>query len=380
MIADQVPRVVHVVVAGEMGGAERMVLDLARSGAAGGARHAIALVTCCRNVDEIFAGSGVRLHRRSVGREGAGAYLWRSLGPSDVAWLADVISKERASIAHLHTFGSHVVGTRAALRTGAAVVRTEHSSRVYTTASCWPFSRWSLVRSQAVVAVSEYIRRVVVAKAPFVAARMRVVFNGVDTSRFTPFAKLRCDHRPFSFVMVARLEPRKGIDLALEAVARLASVTLDIVGDGSERARLERRAAHLGVNRRVHFHGFLPDPLPVMQRADAALTSSLDEGLGLGLLECMSAGLPVAAVPIGGIPEIVLDGVTGWMSAGRSAGALADAMSRAMASRERARTVGAQARIYVERRHSLAAMTASYGRLYRELRTSRELAKARPPV
>jgi len=372
-----VPGVVHVVVAGEMGGAERMVLDLARSHAESGARHAVALIASCRKVEEMYEQSGVRLYSHGPCRENPGAYLWRSLGPSDVAWVASILLRERASVAHLHTFGSQVVGTRAALRTGAAVLRTEHSSRVYTTPSCWPFSRWSLVRSDAVVAISDYIRSVVLHKAPQVAARLEVVGNGVDSSRFAHAPKPRPDGRPFAFVTVARLEPRKGVDLALDAIARLPHATLDIVGDGSERARLERHAADLGVGARVRFHGFLTDPLPAMQRADAALASSTDEGLGLGLLECMSAGLPVVAVPIGGIPEIVLDGVTGWLSTDRSIDALARAMSLAMTSRARAREIGEGARLFVERRHSLGSMAASYGRLYQKLHAARAAARHR---
>ena len=130
------PRIVHVVVAGEMGGAERVALDLARHAGDTGATASIALVTSSDEVAAAFAKSGVRIHPGGRTRETPISYLWNAFGPSHVSWLAEVLRGERATVAHLHTFASQVVGTRAALRAGAAVLRTEHSSRVYTTSSC----------------------------------------------------------------------------------------------------------------------------------------------------------------------------------------------------------------------------------------------------
>jgi glycosyltransferase involved in cell wall biosynthesis len=365
------PRIVHVVVAGEMGGAERMALDLARHAKGAGAEASVALVTSSDQVAEIFAKSGVRVHRGPPARENPVSYLWSALGPSHVSWLASVMKSERATVAHLHTFASQVMGTRAAQRAGAAVLRTEHSSRVYTTPSCWPFSRWSLARTHAIVAISDYIRRTISTKAPEVQARLRVVGNGVDTSRFVPASRSRTLDRPFSFALVARLEPRKGIDLALASLAQVPGATLDIVGDGPERARLERLTSSLSLGARVRFHGFLDDPRPVMHAADAALSSSTDEGLGLGLLECMATGLPVIAVPAGGIPEIVLEGATGWLSSERTATALAASMRAAMSDVGRARDVGASARRFVERCHSVRSMVDAYGEIYAALHRAR---------
>jgi glycosyltransferase involved in cell wall biosynthesis len=281
------------------------------------------------------------------------------------------MARERTTVAHLHTFASHVVGTRAALRAGAAVLRTEHSSRVYTTPTCWPFSRWSLERTDAVVAISNYLRRTIELKAPFAVRRLHVIGNGVDTSRFSPLPREDDGERPFQFVLVARLEPRKGVDLALEALAQVPGARLDVVGDGGERGKLMRRASALHLDSRVRFHGFLDDPRPRMGTADAAIASSADEGLGLGLLECMALGVPVVGVPVGGIPEVVQDGVNGWLAGERTAAALARAMRISMASVSRARAKGARARAWVEQKFSLQAMAAGYGRIYEKLHASR---------
>ena len=141
------PKVVHVVVAGEVGGAERMLVDLASHPELSGADHVVALMTPNPRLSRLLLSAGLSVRDRGAVRENAAAFLWRSLGPSDAAWLHDVLRMERANVVHLHTFGSQVVGTRAALRAGARVLRTEHSSRVYTDMTCWPFSRWSTSQS-----------------------------------------------------------------------------------------------------------------------------------------------------------------------------------------------------------------------------------------
>ncbi len=358
-------RVLHVVAAGEIGGAERMLLDLL--GAEGPRPRSVALFTPNERLRELFERAGVDVDDRGPVREGPLPYLRSSLGRSDVRWLADVIARRGARIVHLHTFASQVLGTRAARAAGARIVRTEHSTRVYDDPSCWPFSRWSLRRSDAVVCISEHVRTVALARARFLPpSRVRVIHNGVDVDRFGAVP-----HRPSTervrFVAVGRLDPRKGLDLALEALAMVPRAELEIVGDGEMRSSLEQTARRLGLDDRVRFAGWAADPRPAIERADAALSSAREEGLGIALLEAMAMARPVVAVPVGGIVEIVRDGETGWLARSRTADALARAMQAAIdAPEERARR-GLRAREDVVERFSVAAMRRGYERVYAEL-------------
>src|SRR5438477_7808357 len=147
-------RVVHVVVAGDIGGAERLLVDLATRPETTRAEHAVALMTPNRALARLFADAGLRVHDRGEVHENPLAYLWRSLGPADVAWVEGILRKERASVAHLHTFASHVVGTRAARRAGVPLLRTEHHVDYFDDPSCSPFTRWSIRRVDVVVAIS----------------------------------------------------------------------------------------------------------------------------------------------------------------------------------------------------------------------------------
>ena len=362
-------RVVHVVVAGEIGGAERMLVDLASRADTSGAEHAVALMTPTSSLGALFRRAGLRVHDRGPVRENAAAFLWRSLGPADVAWLARVLRDERADIAQLHTFASQVVGTRAAERTGARILRTEHSTRVYDDPSCWPFSRWSLRRADAAVAISRHVLAVAVAKAPWCAAKIRVVRNGVDVVRFAPRPRAADASAPFRFVLVGRLEPRKGVDVALDAFAEMKgphaiASRLDIVGDGAERGSLEKRAKDHGIEDRVRFLGYMDDPRDVIAAADAMLCSSRQEGLGIALLEAMAMGVPVVAVPVGGVPEIVGDNETGLLATDGSASALAARMRDACSSRDRTRALGDAARAFVVSSCSIDAMCAGYAAVY----------------
>jgi len=359
------PKVVHVVVAGEVGGAERMLVDLASHPELSGADHVVALMTPNARLARLLRSAGLAVRDRGPVRESTAAFLWRSLGPSDAAWLERVLLAERADIVHLHTFGSQVVGTRAALRAGARVLRTEHSSRVYSDASCWPFSRWSLARAHGVVAISQHIRRVVLARDPEVSGRLALVSNGVDTAQFAPRP---ADARaPFTFVVVGRLERRKGVDIAIEAVARVPGARLEVVGDGEERLTLERQVAALGVAGRVRFHGHLDDTRDVLAGAHMALCSSREEGLGIALLEAMAMERPVVALPVGGVPEFVLDGRTGWLARARTSDALAARMRDAMADEAQRPMLGRAARAKVIEAYSMRAMCEGYGALYTAL-------------
>jgi glycosyltransferase involved in cell wall biosynthesis len=361
-------RVVHVVVAGDIGGAERLLVDLASRPKESGAEHVVALLTPNRKLAAMFEKNGLSIRDRGPVRENPIAYLWRSLGPTDVAWLAGVLKDERASVAHLHTFGSHVLGTRAALRAGVPIIRTEHHVQYFLDASTRSFTRWSLARVDRSVAISQYVADWVTRAVPGIAPRLRVVLNGVDAGYFSPRPRSAdAAGRPFTFAVVCRLEPWKGVDLVIEAASRSKGFAVDIVGDGSERARLEQIARDVGVADRVRFLGYLADPRAAVADADAVVNASREEPLGLSVLEALAMERPVVGFAGGGLPEIVQHGETGWLVPERSAGALAIALAEAASDRERARRFGVAGRRFIEERCRIETMCGGYRAVYEEL-------------
>jgi glycosyltransferase involved in cell wall biosynthesis len=360
--------VVHVVAAGEIGGAERMLVDLARprtTPGSGERAHVVALFTPNEALRQLFARAGLDVEDRGPVREGPLPYLASSLGPFDVGWLTRVLRRRQAAIVHLHTFASQVLGTRAARRVGARIVRTEHSTRAYDDPTCRPFTRWSLPRADVVVCISEHIRQVV--ERANRGVRVTTIHNGVDTAHFAPRPGHLERQGRVRFCALGRLEPRKGLDLALEALRTVPEAELALVGDGEIRPDLERHARRLGLGERVRFAGHAVDVRDAIAEADVALSSSREEGLGIALLEAMSMARPVVAVPVGGIPEIVLAGQTGWLAEQRSAPALARAMRQACSDAAERRRRGEAARERVVERFSIEAMRHAYERVYASL-------------
>jgi glycosyltransferase involved in cell wall biosynthesis len=275
------------------------------------------------------------------------------------------LQEEDASLIHAHTFGSHILAVRAALRFNRPIVRTEHGVRHYRDPSCALFRHWALRHTDRIAAVSDYVGRTVAAIAPHAREKILVIPNGIDLTYFD-----RTPQPPdglFTFSMVSRLEPIKQIDVAIEAVARTSDVRLTIAGEGSERKTLERLVQVRGIASRVRFLGYLRDPRPALAACDAVINCSRVEGLPLSVVEAAAMQRPAVAFDCGGIPEIVQDRHTGWLVREHTVDALAGALAQASASRPRAVEFGVNARAWVEGKFEIDTMCKSYGAVYREL-------------
>jgi D-inositol-3-phosphate glycosyltransferase len=197
-------------------------------------------------------------------------------------------------------------------------------------------------RVDAAVSCSRFNARTVAARYGF---EPTVVFNGIDTSLFRPTAPdpniVRTDGTPL-LLWVGRLQPWKGVDIALRALQEIPRAHLMIVGDGETRADLERLAQELGLAERVRFLGALPrERLPsIYAAADLLLaTSFASETFGIGLVEAQACGLPVVASRFGGFPEVIDEGHTGLLVPPRDPTALAAAVRTLLNDPERRRAM-----------------------------------------
>jgi glycosyltransferase involved in cell wall biosynthesis len=134
----------------------------------------------------------------------------------------------------------------------------------------------------------------------------------------------------FALGTAGRLTAQKALGDTLEALARVPKVELLVLGDGPERAALERRAAEFGVADRVRFlgAGTRDDVIALFRAVDAALLTSAWENLPHTLLEALAAGTPVIATAVGGIPEVVRDGENGLLVPPGNVAAVASAIER----------------------------------------------------
>ena len=203
--------------------------------------------------------------------------------------------------------------------------------------------RWALRRAAHVVACARALARTVRALAPDIAPRLSVVPNGVDPERFE-HAPGFAHPRPY-VLAVARLSREKGVDVLLEAVARVdVGVDLLVAGDGPERAALEHQRAARGLQGRVHFLGAVePEVVAALHRGALLLACpSRWEGLPLVCLEAMAAGRAVVATGVDGTPDAVEDGGTGLLVPPDDPQALADALAALLRDPDRRQRFGAR--------------------------------------
>jgi glycosyltransferase involved in cell wall biosynthesis len=167
----------------------------------------------------------------------------------------------------------------------------------------------------------------------------------VATDLFSPGGVRQRD----SLLFVGRLTRDKGLDLLLRAVGLLPeAISLDVVGDGSERETLERLAGEIGVAHRVRWHGALPQHALVdrYRSAAALVVPSSDESLGLAAVEAALCETPVIAFESGGLPEVVQHDRTGLLVRVRSAEALATAVEQLFARDDRGMALGQAGRLH----------------------------------
>jgi glycosyltransferase involved in cell wall biosynthesis len=367
-------------------GSDRVrIVEILSSGANGGAQeHLYSLLTRLdasryeASVVALSPGSAVRKLQR------AGIPLLLIDEPDDAiavqiltAHLADL----QPEVVHNHMFRAEMLGTRAAIAVEAAghprpfVVSTVHSSRVRSVedrrelAALTPEMDRLIAVSQAIVQKLHDEDRTTVP--------VSLIYNGVDLQRYDH--QEPCCTLPEEYGMeagsklvgvVARLEPEKGHPTILEAwptvLRSVPDAYLLIVGEGSRREALEAQARELRIAHRVVFTGRRDDVPAVTAALDVAVLPSYREAQGLTILEAMALSRPVVASDVGGIPEMIEDGVTGLLVAPRDALGLARAIVRLLTDHPYADTIGRAGHDLVHERFCIELMVSEVEEIYDE--------------
>jgi len=222
----------------------------------------------------------------------------------------------------------------------------------------------------AVVTVSEANLRHIVKAFGVPAARIHVIPCGVDTERFQPDGRRA---GPPLIVCVARLVPFKRVGLLLEACAILrtrgVAFQCAIVGDGPCRDELETARGRLGLEQTVDLVGAAEQAkvLAWWRRATVAVLASDSEGMPVSLMEAAACGVPAVATAVGGIAELIEDGVTGFVTTPGDAGRLAGALEQLLLYPDLVARFGAAARRRVVERFSLTRQVDRLLALWRRL-------------
>jgi glycosyltransferase involved in cell wall biosynthesis len=233
-------------------------------------------------------------------------------------------------------------------------------------------NRWS----SGVITVSEALRQTYLDAGGLRPGKVQVVHNGIELARFRrDRAETRARlEREFDIpsgapilVTVSVLRPAKGIEVLLDTVRRVPDACFLIVGGGPKEEEFRELAAKSGVGERVRWAGFRTDVDALLAGCDVFVHPSLADAFPTVLLEAMAAGLPVVASRVGGIPEIVLPGVTGELVPPGNADALASALNALLADPPRMQRMSEAAQQRAQREFSAEAWLARLGQLYEQV-------------
>lgn len=291
--------------------------------------------------------------------------------------LARLLRKERPDILHTHNTHPMIDGTLAGrMARVPIIVHTDHA-RSFPDRTKYMVIENILSRFvHRIVAVSEFSKQQLVHFEKIKPAKIAVIANGVN------FARRQYDRsvlkRAFGVAgaspiigAVSRLTEQKGTKYLIAAMPAILraypGAVLMVVGDGVLRHDLEEQVQELQIESNVRFYGYQKEVEKYIQAMDLLVSPSIWEGMPLGILEVMQCGKPIVATRVGGVPEVVEDGVTGILTDSKSPQELADAVIEMVGREGFIQMAGDAAITRYRENFTEEIMLAKYERLYMDL-------------
>jgi sugar transferase (PEP-CTERM/EpsH1 system associated) len=294
--------------------------------------------------------------------------------------IARVIREEKPEIIHTQSWSGVDAAIARLMARRPRLVHSEHGRNLPHIAS-EPLKRKVARRclyhtADAVFAISSEVRDHYCRQSGFPRERMRVIPNGIDLSRIDQADRngvreeLGIGAEEFVVGTIARLDATKDTITLARAFAKLrfsrpqSKLKLLIVGDGYRRRAIEGFIADRGLRGEAIFTGTRHDVPRLLGAINLFALSSLSEGMPITVLEAMAARLPIVATSVGALPDLVEEGVNGFLVEPKDDGALAERIERFYSNPDLARTCGIAARSKVEREYTLEIMLRRYADLY----------------
>lgn len=300
--------------------------------------------------------------------------------------LAEILRSLKIDIVHSHDWGTLLETAAAATLAGTVAVHMVHGSGVYySRTDPWGFfkskirrvlERVASIKLHRAIAVSEIVRQELVENIGISSAKVVLIHNGINL--VTPplqqltvkRVQLGLSSDDIVLITVGRLAAIKNYPLLLEALAhavkRAPALKLVMVGDGSERAKLEVLVSRLGMSDQVRFLGERKDVCDCLALSDIFALPSFYEGISIALLEAMAAGLPAVVTRVGGNPEVIIDGENGFLVESGDVMGFASALTALARSATLRKRMGLASRSQVEAKFDLRKTIRKYEDIYLE--------------
>ncbi|HEY2405108.1 MAG TPA: glycosyltransferase [Polyangiaceae bacterium] len=361
--------IAHVLSSFDMGGQERVALELATLQRAAGHRVlAVSIAASSEGANaNAFRAAGVSVQTVAKGPR---------FDPSLPLRLAHRFARQGVDVVHTHNPHALIYGAPAARLVRAVAVHTKHGMNPDTARRMW-LRRAATRFVQAYVAVTAELGRVALEKRECAPERLCVISNGIDAARFAPNPlarqrtrrELGIPENAWVVGTVGRLSPEKDQKLLIDAMTPLldSERQLLIVGDGPERESLSLRVAATWKAHFVHMTGARKDPENLLAACDAFALTSRSEGLPLVILEAMAMRLPIVSTAVGGVPDVVAPGVTGILVAAGDRAELTRQLDWLASHASEALAMADVARQAVLDRYTIQHMANDYEALYARL-------------
>jgi glycosyltransferase involved in cell wall biosynthesis len=264
------------------------------------------------------------------------------------------IREHGVQVINAHTGSTHSLAVAAALGQKVAVVRTRSDARAFRRR---PGSQFLYRHTHRVITAADYIRKSFLKEAKLNPKKVVTIYQGIDVDDFSvgPLPK-----QPVLGI-VARLDPVKGHRYLIEAMYLLKAVypnlRLHVIGQEENIKIRELRtiAERLRVDNQIEFSGFLPDISKAMNECSIGIVSSIgSEAVSRVALEWMASGRPVVATNVGCLPEIVQEGVTGYLAEPKDAPSLAAAIAKVLHDPDKAKSLAGSGLSRAKRHFSMS--------------------------
>jgi glycosyltransferase involved in cell wall biosynthesis len=290
--------------------------------------------------------------------------------------VARCVRHDRIAVIHAHEFYMSAIGAAVSRWTGVPLVITVHGKSYYP--DRWrrrAIYRMAAAQAAEVVTVSQNLQHFFCAATGTPMDHVRVIYNGIDCipllgSRPDPQLLGSIGIPPNAPVVgtIGNLYPVKGhihlIRAAHIVIRKRPDTHFLILGRGAEKDLLTSEARTLGIDHRIHLLGYRDDAVKWLRSMDVFTLPSLSEGLPLSLLEAMAAGIPTVITEVGGMPEVVQDGLTGCIVSPGNPEALASRILYLLENPAIATEMGAAAFNRVRELFSRDRMVGEYRALY----------------
>jgi glycosyltransferase involved in cell wall biosynthesis len=363
--------VLHLLWSLEVGGAEKIACDLVRSLPRDEFRPLVCSILHDGPLRHELTAQGYPVYHRSS-RPGVD---WKTVG-----WLSELVRREQVELIHAHQYTPLVYAVLVKLTGGRCrVIYTEHG-RCHPEVLHWkrllvnPLLACGVER---LISIAQSTRLAMARWDNLPLDQIEVIHNGVPLPQPAAGASREQKRRQLGLPSgcrligtAARLEEVKNLAMLVRGFALLAQQVpecrLVIAGQGSQDGRLRALAGELGVAERVHFLGLRSDLEEIYPLLEVFVLTSFTEGISVTLLEAMSHGLPAVVTEVGGNPEVVVDGETGFFVPSDDHVTLSRRLALLLKSRALAQRMGCAGRKRVESEFSFAGMLARYLELYRQ--------------